>query len=316
MSKVLVTPRSLTGARSPGLEPLGEAGYKLVFSSPERLPGENELVELLPGCVGYLAGVEPIGERVLAAATELVAISRNGVGIDNIDLVAAERYGVRVLRANGANSRAVAELTLALTLGCLRHVTWQDALVKSGTLKRFQGREAGGRTLGIVGCGAIGKLVAKLGLALDMRVLGHDVAPDKRFAPSANFRFATLDEVFGAADVVSLHSPPLPSGRPLVTAAALAGMRAGAVLVNTARAGLVDPAAVLAALDAGSLSAYATDTADAESPDLAPLLRHERVIATPHIGAYTEESVARATAVAVENLLRALASPGGDGFPA
>lgn len=316
MSKVLVTPRSLTGAHSRGLEPLEEAGYELVFSAAERLPSENELVALLPGCVGYLAGVEPIGERVLAAATELVAISRNGVGTDNIDLVAAERYGVQVLRAHGANSRAVAELALALTLGCLRHVAWQDSLVKSGALERIQGREAGGRTLGIVGCGAIGKLVAKLGLALDMRVLGHDVAPDASFAPSADFRFTTLDEVFGAADVVSLHSPPLPSGRPLVTAETLAGMRVGAVLINTARAGLVDPVAVLAALDAGSLSAYATDTADAESPDLAPLLRHERVIATPHIGAYTEESVARATAVAVENLLQALATPARDDVPA
>lgn len=311
MSKVLVTPRSLTRARGPGLEQLEEAGYELVFSSPGRLPGEDELLALLPGCVGYLAGVEPIGERVLAAASELVAISRNGVGIDNVDLAAAERYGVLVLRAAGANARAVAELTLALVLGSLRHVPREDALVKSGSLERFQGREAGGRTLGIVGCGAIGKLVARFGLALGMRVLAYDVAPDESFAPAADFRFATLDEVLSAADVVSLHSPPLPSGRPLVAEAELARMRAGAVLVNTARAGLVDPTAVLAALDAGTLSAYATDTVDAESPDLAPLLRHERVIATPHIGGYTEESVARATAAAVENLLEVLASPAG-----
>ncbi len=308
MSKILVTPRSLTPARGPGLEPLERAGYELVFSAPGRLPGEDELLALLPGCVGYLAGVEPIGERVLAAAPGLVAISRNGVGIDNIDLVAAERHGVRVLRADGANSRAVAELTLALVFGALRHVPREDALVKAGKLERFQGREAGGRTLGIVGCGAIGKLVAEFGLALGMRVLAYDVAPDVSFAPATDFRFATLDEVLAAADVVSLHCPP-PSGRPLVTEVELARMRAGAVLVNTARAGLVDPTAVLAALRSGSLSAYATDTVDAESPDLAPLFRDERAIATPHIGAYTEETVARATAAAVENLLRALASP-------
>jgi D-3-phosphoglycerate dehydrogenase len=309
VSKILVTPRSLTSARGPGLEPLEQAGYELVFSAPGRLPGEDELLALLPGCVGYLAGVEPIGERVLAAAPGLVAISRNGVGIDNIDLVAAERHGVRVLRADGANSRAVAELTLVLVLGALRHVPREDAFVKAGKLERFQGREAGGRTLGIVGCGAIGKLVARFGLALGMRVLAYDVAPDVSFAPATDFRFATLDEVLAAADVVSLHSPPPPSGRPLVTAVELARMRAGAILVNTARAGLVDPTAVLAALRSGSLSAYATDTVDAESPDLAPLFRDERVIATPHIGAYTEETVARATAAAVENLLRALASP-------
>lgn len=308
MSRILVTPRSLTRAHGPGLEPLEEAGYELVFSSPGRLPNETELIALLPGCVGYLAGVEPIGERVLAAATELVAISRNGVGIDNVDLAAAERHGVQVLRASGANSRAVAELTLALILASLRHVPREDALVKSGSLERFLGREAAGRTLGIVGCGAIGKLVAQFGVALGLRVLAYDVAPDETFAPAGDFRFATLDQLLSVSDVVSLHCPPLPC-RPLVAEAELARVRVGAALVNTARAGLVDPAAVLAALDAGSLSTYATDAVDTESADLAPLLRHERVIATPHIGGYTEESVARATAAAVRNLLVAFASP-------
>jgi D-3-phosphoglycerate dehydrogenase / 2-oxoglutarate reductase len=308
VSRILVTPRSLTRARNPALEPLEQAGYELVFSAPGRLPSEAELVALLPGCVGYLAGVEPIGERVLAAAGELRAISRNGAGVDGIDLDAAERRGVAVVRAPGTNARGVAELTLALILDCLRHVPRQNALVKSGSLERLQGREVGGRTLGIVGCGAIGKLVAVFGLALGMRVLACDVAPDESFAPAGDFRFAAFDEVLSAADVVSLHSPPLASGRPLVADAELASMRPGAVLVNTARAGLVDPAAVLAALDATTLAAYATDAIDAESSDLAPLLRHERVIATPHIGGYTEESVARAATAAVENLLAALSA--------
>jgi phosphoglycerate dehydrogenase-like enzyme len=308
VSRILVTPRSLTRDGSPALRRLEDAGYELVFSAPGRLPREDELLTLLPGCVGYLAGVEPIGERALAAAGDLVAISRNGTGVDSIDLQAAERHGIAVLRAAGANARAVAELTLALILASLRHLVTENALVKSGSLDRRQGREAGGRTLGVVGCGAVGKLVSEFALGLGMQVLAYDIAPDERFAPAPGFRFAPLDELLAAADVVSLHSPPSDSGRPLIADPELARMRAGAVLVNTARAGLVDPAAVLAALDAGRLSAYATDTIDTSSAELASLLRHERVIATPHIGAFTEESVARATEAAVENLLAALSS--------
>jgi D-3-phosphoglycerate dehydrogenase / 2-oxoglutarate reductase len=311
MSRILVTPRSLTRDGSPALKPLEEAGYELVFSPPGRLPSEAELVDLLPGCTGYLAGVEPIGESVLAAADELVAISRNGAGIDNVDLEAAGRQGVLVLRAAGANARAVAELTLGLILCSLRQIVRESTLLAHGSFERLQGHEAGGRTLGVVGCGAIGRLVTRFGLALGMNVLAHDVAPDNGFSPGAGFRFATLAEVLSAADVVSLHCPPLPDGRPLLAAAELALMRPGAVLVNTARSGLVDPAGVLAALDASALSAYAMDVADAASTELDALLRHERVIATPHIGAYTEESVARATAAAVENLLDALSSPAG-----
>ncbi|MFN2627669.1 MAG: phosphoglycerate dehydrogenase [Gaiellaceae bacterium] len=308
MTRILVTPRSLTRDRGPGLEPLARAGFELVFASPGRFPNEDELIAVLPGCVGYLAGVEPISERVLAAATELVAISRNGVGTDNVDLVAAERLGISVRRATGANSRAVAELTLALILASLRHVPHEVALVKSGSFDRLLGREAGGHTLGLVGCGAIGKLVAQFGLALGMRVLAYDVFPDETFKPGGDFRFATLDELLAESDVVSLHSPPLSSGRPLLAEAELAGLRPRAALVNTARAGLVEPAAILAALDAGSLSTYATDAVDRESAEVAPLLRHDRVIATPHIGGYTEESVPRATAAAIENLLEAIAS--------
>jgi len=240
VTRILVTPRSLTRDRGPGLEPLARAGFELVFASPSRFPDEDELIALLPGCVGYLAGVEPIGERVLAAATELVAISRNGVGTDNVDLVAAERLGISVRRAAGANSRAVAELTLALILASLRHVPHEDALVKSGSFDRLLGREAGGRTLGLVGCGAIGKLVAQFGLALGLRVLAYDVSPDETFEPGGDFRFATLDELLAESDVVSLHSPPLSSGRPLLAEAELARLRPGVALVNTARAGLVD----------------------------------------------------------------------------
>lgn len=305
MSRILVTPRSLTRAPVPELAPLEEAGHTLVFSTAGTLPGEEELRRLLPGCVGWLAGVEPITAHVLEAADALVAISRNGVGVDNVDLEAAGERSIAVLRATGANARGVAELTLALALATLREIPRHDAAVKSGSLERFRGGELAGRTLGVVGIGAIGRIVAELGAALGMRVLAYDIAPPAGLP--AGVALAGLDDVVAASDVLTLHCPPLPDGRPLLGASELERLRPGAVLLNTARGALVDATAVLAALERGALRAYATDAVDDPAEDAA-LLRHPRTVATPHIGSYTDESVARATEAAVANLLAALAA--------
>lgn len=274
-----------------------------MFSTPGTLPGEEELRRLLPGCVGWLAGVEPITARVLEAADALVAISRNGAGVDNVDLDAAGARSIAVLRASGANARGVAELTLALALAAVRQVPRHDAAVKAATLERFPGIELAGRTLGVVGVGAIGRIVAGLAAALGMRVVAHDPVRPAGLPPEV--RLAGFAETVETSDVLTLHCPAPANGAPLLGAAELAHMRAGAVLVNTARAALVDADAVLAALERGTLRAYATDTVDTPA-EVGPLLRHPRTIATPHVGAYTEESVARATAAAVANLLEAL----------
>lgn len=274
-----------------------------MFSTPGALPGEEELRRLLPGCVGWLAGVEPITARVLEAADALVAISRNGAGVDNVDLEAAGARSIAVLRAPGANARGVAELTLALALAALRRIPQHDAGVKAARLERFQGVELAARTLGVVGVGAIGRIVAGLGAAVGMRVVAHDVVTPAGLP--TEIRLAGLAEVVEASDVLTLHCPARADGAPLLGAAELSRMRTGAVLVNTARAGLVDGDAVLAALERGALRAYATDTVDTAA-EVGPLLQHPRTIATPHVGSYTEESVARATAAAVANLLEAL----------
>ena len=160
--------------------------------------------------------------------------------------------------------------------------------------------------LGVVGTGRIGKLVTKFALGMDMLVLGHDAYPDSRYAPSPDFRYVSLDELLGSSDIVTLHCPHTPGAKPLIDGVALARMRKGAVLVNTARGGLVDDAALLAALQDGRLAGYGVDAYEKEPPEPSTLLAHDRVIATPHIGAFTAESVSRATRVAVDNLLTAL----------
>jgi D-3-phosphoglycerate dehydrogenase / 2-oxoglutarate reductase len=306
-TRILVTPRSLTekGLENvPELKPLRASGYQLVAAPAGRVPTEDELLDLVPGCVGWLAGVEHVGASVLEAAKDLRVISRNGTGTDAIDLEAAARAGVRVERAAGANAQGVAELALALALSALRHIPWSSAALRDGDWRRWQGHELQDCTVGVVGLGAIGRRVVGLFESLGSRVVGYDpFASAEQVAP---IRLVDLTELLAASDIVSLHAPPPADGRPLLDAARVALIARGAVLVNTARSALVDDDAVLAALDDGTLSAYAVDAFDSEPPELTALLRHERVLATPHIGGYTTGSVRRATTLAVENLLAVL----------
>ena len=306
MARILVTPRSLTRGSDPSLELLENAGHQLVFCAPGKMPGERELQGLVRGCAGWLAGVEKITEDVLARADCLKVISRNGSGVDSIDLAACARRGISVLRAEGANARGVAELTIALILSVARSVPFADARMKSGGWERRPGTEIDGRTLGVVGTGRIGKLVIKFALGMDMRVLGHDAVPDAAYAPSPSFRYVTRDELLCSSDIITLHCPHTRGETPLIGGAALALMKKGAVLINTARGELVDDSAVLDALNDGRLGGYAVDAYEKEPPEQKPLLVHDRVIATPHIGAFTAESVSRATRAAVDNLLAAL----------
>ncbi|MBE2278647.1 MAG: phosphoglycerate dehydrogenase [Rhodobacteraceae bacterium] len=305
MKRILITPRSLSLAPPPELDPLRQAGFDLVFPEPGRMPDEAALLALLPGCVGWLAGVEPVSDRVIAAADSLRAISRNGTGVDNLPLPLLAERGIRVLRAEGANAVGVAELTVGLMLAALRHIPDEVAGTRAGRWPRSRGKEISGRSIGIVGCGAIGRRVARAVSAMGAEIVAHDpFRPDVEvYGP---FRWAGLDELFAEADVVTLHCPPPPDGRPVVDAARLAMMRPGAILINTARAALVDEAAVRAALDAGRLQAYATDVFVDEPPGEGSLAGHPRVIATSHIGGLTDESVAKATSIAVANLLAAL----------
>jgi phosphoglycerate dehydrogenase-like enzyme len=303
---ILITPRSLTAAGHPALTRLQDAGYELVFSTPGQQPTTAELLQVLPGCVGYLAGVEEVDAQVLEAARGLRVISRNGVGTNNLDLAAARRLGITVCTTPGANARGVAELAMAHLLALARWVPFSDHALKAGGWQRRKGMEVCGKTLGLIGCGHVGRLVARFALGMDMKVLAHDVMPDATFAPSPEFRFAPLADVLRQSDVISLHCPALGDGRALIDAAALATMKQGVFLINTARADLIDAAALTAALQSGQVAGAAMDVFRSEPPTGDPLVACDRVVATPHIGGFTEQSVDRAVDMAVDNLLQAL----------
>ena len=305
-NKILITPRSLTEKGHPALDRLVEAGYELVLSAPGKQPDEAQLLELLPDCVGYLAGVEKITARILESAKQLRVISRNGVGSDAIDHAAADRLNIKICITPGANSRGVAELAIALLLNIVRSVSASDAVLKSGQWKRAQGVELQGRTLGVIGCGQIGRQVATMAIGMGMRVLGYDVFQDPAFNPGPGFAFADLEELLSKSDAISLHCPMKADGLPLLDRAAMKHFKKGIWLVNTARAGLVCEEAALEALEDGRIAGFATDVFPEEPPTNLCLVGHPRVTATPHIGGFTAESVARAVEQAVDNLLNNL----------
>jgi len=306
MKKILITPRSLTKSGHPALEKLSEAGYQLVFSTPGKQPSEDEIIKLLPGCVGYLAGVEKITSKVLESAKDLKVISRNGTGIDNIDLESAKRLNIRICNTEGANARGVAELTIGLMFSLVRSIPYQDEKMKQERWERRKGIELENSTLGLVGCGEIGRYVAILGLGLGMNVLAHERNPDPSFLPGGNFHYVSFDELLEKSDIISLHRPGTPSGEPVINRQTLNRMKKGVYIINTARASLLDESAVLRALENNHIAGVATDVYPEEPPKDYHLLKHDRVTATPHIGGFTKESILRATRDAVNNLLKYL----------
>lgn len=306
--RILVTPRSLTRRGLAGvaeLDPLRDQGWELISGPAGRSPSETELCELLPGVDGWLCGIEKVPSAVFAVADRLRVISRNGVGIDNLDLDAARAHGVRVVAARGANTEGVAELAIGLMLASLRHLPQASADLHAGRWARTLGRELADCTVGVVGYGAIGRTVAAVVTGFGADVLAYD--PFAAVVPPA--RPVGLEELFAASDVITLHSPATSDGAPLVTSGLLHVAADGLVLVNTARASLVDESAALQALQTGRISSYCVDAYHDEPPRMTPLLSHAHTILTPHIGGYTTESTQRAASAAATNLVEALRRP-------
>lgn len=302
---VVVTPRSVSRDGHPSLQAVSDAGYRIVFPAPGRQPSETELINAMDGCVGYLAGVEPVSAAVLGAAQKLRVISRNGVGVDNIDMDAAGKRRIIVERALGTNARGVAELAFGHMLCAARGIPAADRSLKEESWERTRGIELEGRTLAVIGYGAIGRIVANLAAGFGMRVLVYDPYLPEDTTIEQGSRSVDFDEVLKNADVISLHCPPAPE-KYVLGAHEIARMKRGAIIVNTAREGLMDPDAVSAAVTTGQVRAVTIDAFAKEPPDNYSFLKSPGVIATPHIGGYTDESVDRSIRVAVDNLLRVL----------
>jgi (S)-sulfolactate dehydrogenase len=250
--------------------------------------------------------------ELLAALARCRVVGRLGVGLDNIDVAACEARAMQVIPATGANALSVAEYVLGTALLLLRGAYQSSAAVAAGQWPRLalsSGREAGGKTLGLVGFGSIGQLTAGLARALGLRVIAHDAQmPDDHPAFAAcGANSVGLDALVASADVVSLHVPLVDSTRGLFSAARIAAMKPGAVLINTARGGIVDEVALAAALKSGHLGGAAIDVFGAEPLPASPHFQDCRnLVLTPHIAGVTAEANERVSFLIAEKLLEAL----------
>lgn len=254
-----------------------------------------ELCEILPLYDGLIVrSATKADAKVIAAGTKLQIIGRAGIGVDNIDVEAATRAGILVMNTPDGNATTTAEHTLALMFAMARQIPQADASMKAGKWdkKKFMGRELRGLTLGVIGLGNIGRLVAERAKALKMNVVAFDpYYTDLAAAAKAGWELAPLDTLLGRADILTVHVPVTNETRGLIGQSALAKMKKGVMVINCARGGIYDDQALLAGLENGTISAAALDVFEREPPAADdPLVRHPKVICTPHLGASTREA--------------------------
>lgn len=305
--RLLVTPTSF-GRSDPALKDMLSAEVGEVVYNPLGRPLEAEEVRQLIGEVdGYIAGLDRIDASVLAAAPRLRVIARYGSGVDRVDLAAATRCGVVVTNTPGANAVAVAELTIGLMLALARNLRAADAATRRGEWPRLSGVGLRGKTVGLIGLGAVGQEVARRLAAFGCRVMAVDPKIGSVAAQACGAQLASLDELLAESDFISLHATATPETYHLVDAAFLQRVKPGAFLINTARGELVNEAALQAALERGHLRGAALDCFRQEPPGRDhPLLRLPQVLVTPHSGSHTDEAMNRMGWMALEDCLAVL----------
>ncbi|MEI2611812.1 MAG: phosphoglycerate dehydrogenase [Candidatus Promineifilaceae bacterium] len=271
---------------------------------------KDELLQIIPEYDALIVRSETkVDADVLAAATKLKVVGRAGMGVDNIDVKVATRRGVIVMNTPGANSIATAEQTMALMLAVSRHTAPAHASLKAGEWNRnkFVGTELYGKTLGVIGFGRIGRLVAKRAQSFGMEILAFDPFVSESVARDLGVTLVDLDDLYAQADYITLHTAMTPETAKMINAEAIAQMKKGVVIVNVARGKLIDEAALADALKSGQVKAAAIDVFSTEppAPDN-PILGLPNVLHTPHLGASSEESQRAVATEIADQILNAL----------
>jgi D-3-phosphoglycerate dehydrogenase len=305
--RVLITTSSFGKDDDSALNALREAGYEPVLNPYSRKLTEEEVSQLLAEVkpVGMIAGVEPLTARVIAKSDGLKVISRCGIGLDSVDLAAAERSGIMVLNTPEGPTLAVAELTVGLMLAILRKIPSMDWGVRSGKWKRPMGMLLSGKTVGIIGCGRIGTSVAKLLSGFQCRLLGYDAT----ITEHELIQLTDLESLLSESDIITLHVPYSQETHHLINADNLRRIKKGAIVLNTSRGGIVDEGALCQALKEGHLGGVGVDCY-LEEPYEGELSRCEESVLTCHVGSYAKEARIQMERDAADNLLRALKSTG------
>jgi D-3-phosphoglycerate dehydrogenase len=280
------------------------------LGQPDEQLGEDELVGLLEGAEIYVVGNAKVRRRVMETSPQLRMIAKYGVGVDNIDLAAARERGILVTNAPGANAISVAEMTLGMLLSLTRKLKESERTVREGGWRVTVGHEIYNKTLGIIGLGNIGKQVAIRARGFGMRVISNDIVEYAEFCREHKVEAMGLEELLEQSDVVTLHVPLTDLTRRMIDERRLRRMKSGALLLQTARGGVVDEQALCQALVRGRLAGAAVDVFEQEPLGESPLRGLEQVILTPHVAGITYEAAERIARRTLDNLEAYLAGQG------
>lgn len=305
--KILVTPTSLQpGKNTEALKKLQNFTEELVFNIKGRPLTEDELLPLLQDCDGYIAGLDFITKDVLQKCEKLKVISRYGAGYDRVDIQSAKEQGIIVTNTPGVNAEAVGELAFAHILAVARKIAYLNQSVRDGQWVRSVGIELKGKTLGILGLGAIGKIVARCGQGFGMDVMAYDPYINEEYCKLHNIKNTSFEEVISSANVLSLHLPLNDSTKHIINKTAIENMKNGTIIVNTSRGGIIDEEAAYEALKNGKLGGLGLDAFEIEPPENSPLFQLDNVVVTPHTGAHTKEATENMANMAIDNLIKIL----------
>jgi D-3-phosphoglycerate dehydrogenase len=304
--KILITPRSFGQNDSRPWDLLKEKGYELITNPYGRIMTEEEMIDSIKDVDGIILGVDPCSKKVLEKAKSLKCISRYGVGLDNIDLEYAKKMNIPVHRTMGANSNAVADYAFGLMLNITRKISHIDRECRSGNWKKIKTSEMWKKTIGIIGLGAIGKGVAKRASGFNMNVLAYDLYKDEKYAKENNIEYVDLETIYKNADFISLHLPLTSDTKDLISYNEFDMMKDTAVVVNTARGGVINEDALFDALNNKKILGAGIDVFEQEPPSNDKFTQLDNIVIGSHCAASTKEAIDNMSLMATKNLIDSL----------
>lgn len=309
MGKILVSASHFDTLCKDAWELLEKNGHEVIYDKTRSFPAYSfeELKDIIGDIDAAIIGMDKYTEEVFEIAQKLKAVAKFGVGVDNIDLVAAKKHGVKALNAPGQNSNAVAELTVCYILDMLRKVIPIHEEMKEGNWPRWIGSELRGKTVGLVGFGAIARLVAKKLQGFDVQIKAYDLYMNQKLADELGVKACSLDEIVETSDVVSLHIPVSDDTYHMFNTEMFMRMKKGSYLVNAARGGLVDLDDLTKTLREGQIAGAALDAFEMEPLPKGMEIFNYNVVCTPHIGAESFEAYRDVSLCVSKDIIRVLA---------
>jgi len=287
------------------IENLKSIGFKNIYTNePQRRLTQNELIEFLSKCDVAIVGLDQITDEILTKVPNLKAISKYGVGLDNIDFEACEKHNVKVLYTQGVNKRSVSELALGCILNLKRNIYVTSNDLKNGNWNKSGGVQLSSKTVGIIGVGNIGKDLVELLRPFGCKILVNDIINQTKYYQENGLIETTKDEIFKNADVITIHTPLTFEMKYLINKETLSMMKPNAIVINTARGGIINQDDLKWALKNDIISGAAIDAYEVEPPEDEEFVSLPNLITTPHIGGNAQEAVKAMGLAAIENVIK------------